>query len=322
MLNHHFWTRIAALVLIGFCLPNLALAQETDDDKADQVRELIQDARQSLGAEDYEEAAKSLAKAVKLDPKNGLAWQLHGYALHADGKLDDAIKSHKKASEFERTRGIALYNLGCAYSLKKEKKKAMDYLDKAIDAGFVTLQYFETDSDLDNLRKEKRFKKIVEVVKNGGRKKTQETEGKKEQEKEKKKKSDFDAKVLIGKWKVVSGTRSGEDIDGRRLPPQISISKKAFTIPSGGDDNFVMSYKINGSKKPAHIDFKIESGPVPEGKAIGIIKVEKNKMTLCYDSTGQERPEKFKTEEDDSCFMFVLERIKEKKGKKADKTDK
>ena len=96
------------------------MAQEANDDKTEKVQELMQEARNNLAAEDYEEAAKNLAQLVKLDPKNGLAWQLHGYALHADGKLDAAIKSHKKASEFEQTKGIALYNLGCAYSLKEE----------------------------------------------------------------------------------------------------------------------------------------------------------------------------------------------------------
>ena len=82
-----------------------------------------------------------------------------------------------------------------------------------------------------------------------------------------------------------------------------------------------MSYKLDTSGKMIKVDFKIEEGPVPDGKAIGIIKIEKNKMTLCYDSTGQERPEEFKTEEDrQQNFMFVMERIKEKKkGKKADK---
>lgn len=291
----------ALAIMSCLVLPQLATAQdkEIDDETKEKIAELIQDARSSLGNEDWADAAETLAKVVKLDPKNALGWQLHGYALHADGKLDAAINSHKKAAEFDQTKGIALYNLGCAYALKKDNKTAMDYLDKSIDAGFVTLSYFETDTDLDGIRKEDRFKKIVEVVKKGGRE------------------SKFDTKPLIGKWKIKSGTRSGEDIDNSRLPPEITITATTFTIPAG-DDKFVMAYKVVGTKKPISINFEIKEGPVPEGKAVGIIKIEKNKVTLCYDSTGQKRPTEFKTVEDDQCFMFVMERIEEKKDAKGD----
>ena len=74
----------------------------------------------------------------------------------------------------------------------------MDYLDKAIDAGFVTLQYFETDTDLDGLRKEKRFKEILEVVKKGGRAEPQEDKKQEKEDKKDKKKAALD-KAMQGK---------------------------------------------------------------------------------------------------------------------------
>ena len=317
--------RMGLIAAVAACLVASPLAaqekkevQETkkvqDDSQDEKIAKLMSVARRDLSRENWEGAAENFAKVVKLDPKNGLAWQLHGYALHADGELDSAIKSHKKAVEFgeDRVRSIALYNLGCAYSLKKDQKKAMDYLDKAIDSGFVDENYFETDTDLDNLRDEERFKKMLKVVANGGRDPEDKKDKKDKEDKKDKKDSKFDAKKLVGKWKVTKGMRAGEKVDGGNLPPQIKITEKTITIPSPEGEAFVMGYKIDASKKPVAIDIKIESGPVPEGSALGIIKMNEKTLTLCYDPTGQKRPAEFKTSEDNGCFMFVLKRPESK----------
>ena len=57
------------------------------------------------------------------------------------------------------------------------------------------------------------------------------------------------------------------------------------------------------------IDMKIDSGPAPEGaKAVGIIKIGDGEFTICYDSAGGERPEKFESTEENGCFMFKIEK--------------
>ncbi len=89
-------------------------------------------------------------------------------------------------------------------------------------------------------------------------------------------------------------------------------------MPAGPDQKFVMAYKIDSSKTPMHVDFEIKEGPVPSGKAVGIIKLDGDSMKLCYDSTGTNRPSKFETNEDDSNFMFVLKRAEKKSEKKFD----
>ena len=303
-------------ILAGGILANGAAAQ--DDDKAVNSAQLLQQARQLLGQQKFKDATEMLNKVVKADPKNALGWQLHGFALHSEGKLDEAIKSHKKASGFDQTRGIALYNLACAYSLKEDKKTALDYLEKAVDAKFLQAQYFETDTDLDNIRDEKKFKYLLTVVKNGGKK----PEPQKGSDKDKK----FNPKALVGTWKVTAGQRSGDKVDASRLPPAITITAKELTIPTGDDNPFKFSYKVDASKKPVAIDFKITGGPVPEGTALGILKFEKGKVTLCYDSAGQTRPDKFETKDGDGRFLFQMEKVnKEKKkadAKSKDKEDK
>ena len=53
------------------------------------------------------------------------------------------------------------YNFSCTYSLLKDKGPALDYLDKAIKAGYVNYMHIQEDSDLDNIRKDPAFVKLV-----------------------------------------------------------------------------------------------------------------------------------------------------------------
>jgi hypothetical protein len=58
----------------------------------------------------------------------------------ATGRLEEAIEAHQKAATFDDYHAIALYNLGCAYALTAR-----------------------SDSDLDSLRDDPRFKELLAV---------------------------------------------------------------------------------------------------------------------------------------------------------------
>ncbi|MDR1369250.1 MAG: transglutaminase domain-containing protein [Dysgonamonadaceae bacterium] len=60
--------------------------------------------------------------------------------------------------------GAIYYNLACAYSMTKKKDKAIDYFKKAVEAGFDEKGHIEEDTDLDNIRKDKRFIKILAEI--------------------------------------------------------------------------------------------------------------------------------------------------------------
>jgi uncharacterized protein (TIGR03067 family) len=135
------------------------------------------------------------------------------------------------------------------------------------------------------------------------------------QEKQTKKKS-LRPRALIGQWTYVSGKRAGEDVGTDSLVGTVTITKETFTLPAGPDSEFVMKYELDTSKDPAQIDLEIKSGPIPEGSTVGIVKVAKGKLTLCYDPMGQTRPEEFSSTEDNGAFLFVLQKKKEKKKKK------
>ena len=58
-----------------------------------------------------------------------------------------------------------LYNLACAYSLKGDKRRAIETLSKAVQRGFANLTELERNDQLDSIREEAGFKKIVEGLK-------------------------------------------------------------------------------------------------------------------------------------------------------------
>lgn len=121
----------------------------------------------------------------------------------------------------------------------------------------------------------------------------------------------FDAAKLEGTWKYTSGAKYGEKVAEDRLAGDVVITKDTFTMPAGPDMKFVMEYKLDASKTPAHIDFSIKDGPVKEGKAEGIIEINGDELKLCYGVVGTaKRPEKFESTAENKAHLFTLKRAK------------
>lgn len=58
-----------------------------------------------------------------------------------------------------------LYNLACAYALKGDKRRAIETLNKAVKKGFTNAAELERNDQLDAIREEDGFKKLVEGLK-------------------------------------------------------------------------------------------------------------------------------------------------------------
>lgn len=76
-------------------------------------------------------------------------------------KFENAVNAYKKILEYEPDNYLAHYNLACAYSLSGSKDKALAHLESAILAGFVDFKHIEKDTDLDNIRTNKRYAKLM-----------------------------------------------------------------------------------------------------------------------------------------------------------------
>lgn len=62
----------------------------------------------------------------------------------------------------------SFYNLCCTYSLLNDKTKALEYLDKSIKAGYTDYSHIKTDSDLDIIRNEKKYKQLIQPLRETG----------------------------------------------------------------------------------------------------------------------------------------------------------
>jgi tetratricopeptide (TPR) repeat protein len=60
--------------------------------------------------------------------------------------------------------GASLYNTACALSLKGNRARALDYLEKSLEAGFDDVGLFRKDDDLDNVRGEPRYRELLKMA--------------------------------------------------------------------------------------------------------------------------------------------------------------
>lgn len=110
---------------------------------------------------DFEGAATAWGAIVEAEPDNAIAWFNLGYSLHVAGRLEKAKEVHKKAATFDRFKGIALYNLGCAHALLGESDEAFEALAAAMEAGFDVRGSADDDSDLDWIRHDARYVTLI-----------------------------------------------------------------------------------------------------------------------------------------------------------------
>lgn len=121
-------------------------------------------AEKAWQSQDWKAAADAYAEVVEIAPDDGMAWHHLGYSLHALGRLDEALKAHVKAAEFPDVGGVGAYNAACVHALQGRKDDAFRWLEKARKKGFANAEQLAIDSDMDSLRDDPRFAKLVESM--------------------------------------------------------------------------------------------------------------------------------------------------------------
>lgn len=127
----------------------------------------LQKGQALLNAKDYAGAAAEFEAVTVADPTRAQAWYLWAYSLHAGGEQDKAIPLYEKSAATPATRASSSYNLACIYAQKPSKTKALDWLEKALSAGFENRFLLQTDPDLEALRKDKRFLAMAPPIREG-----------------------------------------------------------------------------------------------------------------------------------------------------------
>lgn len=124
-------------------------------------RATIKEAQALFAKQEWAQTAVVCEELVKVNPYNGAVWNMLGFAHHQLKHFDQAIPAFQKAAECGINPATQFYNIACAYALKGEKEQAMAWLEKAMKARFSDFETIGNDSEIDSLRSDPRFKKLV-----------------------------------------------------------------------------------------------------------------------------------------------------------------
>ncbi len=114
-----------------------------------------------IQAADYAGAAEVFRARTGANASDAPSWFLLGYALHGEGKLEEAVVAHEKAASFPRFASAAGYNAACAHALLGNVEQGITWLQNAVAAGYGDRQQLATDNDLKALRSDGRFATLL-----------------------------------------------------------------------------------------------------------------------------------------------------------------
>lgn len=148
-----------------------------EDQRDDLLRDIRAIRRETEDAKIIQEAKKSPPESAQEAQEEFREY----FEMHNDATKDLETNKEKAARGFEKSiagfkrlhycykdeeqmQGLMIpstYNVACGYALIGKKAEAIDWLEMAIRAGYKNWKHIGEDSDLDSLRKERRFIRLL-----------------------------------------------------------------------------------------------------------------------------------------------------------------
>lgn len=112
-----------------------------------------------------ERGIKIAEKCLALNPGDTRALYLAANALAILGQRERSLTLLQRALLLEPDDSMLLYNAGCVYALLGMKQEALSCLEGAYTAGLTLRGWYVNDSNLDIIRDEPRFVRLLEQMK-------------------------------------------------------------------------------------------------------------------------------------------------------------
>src|SRR5205085_11599666 len=135
----------------------IAQAQSSQMSAMDEANKLFQ-------AQKWTEAAQAYEAIAKLEPTNARAWFQLGWSLHGLGQYKQAIDAFQKDLEINKGNqraSFSMYAIVGMYAELKDKDKAIEWLNKALDANFPQPRQIKNNRSLAALSDDPRFQKVL-----------------------------------------------------------------------------------------------------------------------------------------------------------------
>ena len=100
-------------------------------------------------------------KALEYDPENVDILIYLGDVFSKKGMVRDGLEIDKKLVRVCPQEPTFFYNLACSHSLLNQLDSAIEALEKAIRLGYENFDHLQKDADLDNIRKDSRFIRLM-----------------------------------------------------------------------------------------------------------------------------------------------------------------
>jgi tetratricopeptide (TPR) repeat protein len=105
----------------------------------------------------------SLSRAVlKVRPDWFEALTMLGHALTKSGQHKQALAVDHKLAKIRADDPIVHYNLACSLSNLERVDESLDALGRALELGYKDFAYMLGDPDLQNVRRDPRFKQLLD----------------------------------------------------------------------------------------------------------------------------------------------------------------
>jgi serine/threonine protein kinase/Tfp pilus assembly protein PilF len=101
-------------------------------------------------------------KHLEFNPEDARAWYLGAHAQLSLGEKDEALEWCERAMKLSPDDAATLYNAGCLFCIMEEYDKCFQCLEAAVDNGFAHPQWLENDPDLEPVRKDPRYRKLLD----------------------------------------------------------------------------------------------------------------------------------------------------------------
>jgi adenylate cyclase len=106
-------------------------------------------------------ALDTIQRHLEMNPHDTRALYFGAQNLVLVGENEKGKELAERALGQDQDEPVVLYNVACFYALQGDHERSIELLTRAIDQGWGDKEWLETDSDLNVLRKDPRFKALL-----------------------------------------------------------------------------------------------------------------------------------------------------------------